>query len=569
MKQKNTIRWVALVIGLIAINVLATMFHQRIDLTAENRYSLSRPTKNLLRNLDEPVRIDVFMEGEFPAGFRKLANSVEEFLQECKEYGKENIEINFIDPLKGLDDSTARYVIDSIRYFYDLPVFTLQAPGKVGDEQTVKLVLPGAVIHHRDTSIGVNLLKGERGFGTEPEQLAALYNNMEATMEYKFASAIQKITRQTKPTVGYALGNGEGWGYNVDDAVRTLIKEYTFDTVNIAGAPFIPSYDALVIMKPTIPFTDAEKIKIDQYVMHGGKVFWMIDNMYAEFDSLYKSQGFIAFDRGLNLEDLLFKYGVRINQTLLQDMQSDKLPQISQSSEQQRLVDWPFFPILNGTRHPISKNLDGVRAMFPTSIDTVEAEGITKTFLLESSPNARLLEAPAKIDFEFLQIAPDINSFQKKNVPVAVLLEGKFNSLYTGRIPKALVDSMRGYNYSFVNSNSSDNKMILVADGDIAVNQVSQTEGPLGMGMNFFTRYTYANKDFFLNALEHLVNPTDILQTRSKEFTLRLLDPKKTEEEKRKWQIINIALPILLVVIFGFIYQQYRRYRFGLVKNAS
>ncbi|MGZ5287148.1 MAG: DUF7088 domain-containing protein, partial [Flavisolibacter sp.] len=160
-KKRNTIWWIALVIGLVAINVFATMFHQRIDLTEENRYSLSRPTKNLLRNLDEPVRIDVFMEGDFPAGFRKLANSVEEFLQECKEYGKENIEINFIDPLKSLDDSTAQYVIDSLRYFYDIPVFTLQAPGKVGDEQTVKLVLPGAVIHHRDTSIGVNLLKGE------------------------------------------------------------------------------------------------------------------------------------------------------------------------------------------------------------------------------------------------------------------------------------------------------------------------------------------------------------------------------------------------------------------------
>ena len=569
MKRKNTIWWIVLVLGLVVINILATLFHQRIDLTEENRYSLSRPTKNLLSNLDEPVRIDVFMEGDFPAGFRKLANSVEEFLQECKEYGKGNIEVNFIDPLKGLDDSAASYVIDSINYFYDIPAFTLQAPGKVGDEQTVKLVLPGAVVHYRDTSVGVNLLKGDTAFGTAPEQLPALYNNMEATMEYKFASAVQKITRSAKPTVGYALGNGEGWGYNVDDAVRTLIREYNFDTVNIVEAPFIPSYDALVVMKPTIPFTDAEKIKIDQYVMHGGKVFWMIDNMYAEFDSLYKSQGFIAFDRGLNLEDLLFKYGVRLNQNLLQDMQSDKLPQISQSSEQQRLVDWPFFPILNGTQHPVSKNLNGVRAMFPTSIDTVEAEGITKTFLLESSANARLMEAPARIDFEFLQIAPDIKTFQKKNVPVAVLLEGKFNSLYAGRIPRALADSMKGYGYHFLSENTSDNKMIVVADGDLAVNQVSQSDGPLPMGVNFFTGYSYANKDFFLNALEHLVNPTDILQARSKEFTLRLLDPKKTMEEKRKWQIINIVLPILLVVAFGFIYQQYRRYRFGLLKSGS
>jgi gliding-associated putative ABC transporter substrate-binding component GldG len=266
----------------------------------------------------------------------------------------------------------------------------------------------------------------------------------------------------------------------------------------------------------------------------------------------------------LNLEDILFNYGVRLNQNLLQDMQSDKLPQVSTGgSEQMRLVDWPFFPILNGTQHPISKNLDGVRAMFPNSIDTVEAGGINKTVLLQSSTNARLLEAPAKIDFEFLQIAPDIRAFQLQNVPVAVLLEGNFRSLYTGRIPAALRDSMAGYNYQFINQNTSPNKMIVVADGDVAMNQFSPNTGPLQMGTNVFTRYTYANKDFFLNAMDFLVNPSDILQSRSKEFRLRLLDPKRTEKEKVKWQLINIALPILLVILFGFLYQHLRKKRFA------
>lgn len=414
-KTKNTVWWIGLVVGLVAVNLLASLFHKRFDLTEEKRYSLSKETKNLLRSLDEPVQIEVFLKGDYPAGFKKLANGVREFLQECKEYGKGNFQFTFTDPLKGLNDSTAQYVMDSINYFYEIPAFTLQAPSKVGDEQTQKLVIPGAVIHYKDTSVGVNLLRGERSFGTEPEQLAALYNNVEASMEYKFASAIQKVTLKQKPSVGYALGNGEGWGYNVDDAIRTLFRNYDLDTVNVKTTSFIPQFDALVVLKPTIAFTDADKLKIDQYVMHGGKVFWMIDNMYTEFDSLYKSQDFIAFDRALNLEDLLFNYGVRINQSLLQDMQADQLPQISTNgSGQTRLVSWPFFPILNGTDHPISKNLDGVRAMFPTTIDTVEADGIKKTFLLQSSPNARILDAPAKIDFEFLQIAPDIQQFQKK-----------------------------------------------------------------------------------------------------------------------------------------------------------
>lgn len=563
-KSNNSIWTIILVTSLIAINLIASYFHQRFDLTQEKRYSLSKPTKNLLRNLDGPVRIEVFMKGEFPAGFKKLANSVDEFLQECKEYGGANIQYEFIDPFAGLDDSLRRRVIDSIAYSYNIPALTLQAPGKVGDEQTEKLVLPGAIIHYKDTAIGVNLLEGQKSFGTEPEQLAALYNNVEASMEYKFASAIQKVTTNEKPRVAYALGNGEGWGYNVNDAVTSLIRNYNFDTVNISQTPFIAPFDALVILKPTVKFSDADKFKIDQYVMHGGRVFWMIDNVYSEFDSLYKSQGFIAFDRGLNLEDILFNYGARINQSLLQDMQCDKLPQISTNGTgQRRVVDWPFFPVLNGTSHPISKNLDGVRSMFPTTLDTVEATGIKKTYILESSNNARILDAPARIDFSFLQIAPDIKLFKSHHIPVGLLLEGKFNSLYSGRTSTTIKDSMAAHHYPFLSSCEVPGKMIIISDGDIAVNPYSPTTGPLEMGRNEFIGYTYANKEFFLNCMDYLVNPTDILQTRSKEYTLRLLDPIKVTAQRSQWQVINIVLPILVMIIFGSIYQQIRKTKFG------
>ena len=319
----------------------------------------------------------------------------------------------------------------------------------------------------------------------------------------------------------------------------------------------------MIILKPTVPFTDRDKIKIDQYVMNGGKVFWMIDNMYAEFDSLYKSGGFVAYDRGLNLEDLLFNYGVRINQALLQDMQSDKLPQIAADggAQQQRLVDWPFFPVLNGTANPISKNLDGIRAMFPSTIDTVEAAGINKSILLQSSNNARVMNAPVKIDFEFQQIAPDVASFQQSAVPVGILLEGAFRSLYTGRMPRAVADSFAAYNLP-VKYNAEGGKMIVVADGDIALNQFSQFSGPLPMGYNVFTRFTFANKDFFSNCVEYLVNTSNILQTRSKEYTLRLLDPKKVAEQKGLWQFITVGLPILIIIIFGFVFGQIRKKRY-------
>ena len=554
-----------LLLILVGTNLLASVFHSRVDLTKEKRYTLSKATKQLFRNLKQPVRIDVFFKGNYPAGFKKIVNSVQEFLQETREYAHGNITVRYTDPLKGLaNDSLAARFADSMDYFFGLRPYTIQAPSKVGDELNIKQVLPGAVIHYRDTAIGVNLFKGIKNYGTEQEQLAALYNDVESTLEYKFASAIQKITSTSKPLIGYALGNGEIWGPNVDDAVRAMIHDYRFDTVNLKQIPYIPSaFNALVILKPTATFSDEDKLKIDQYAMRGGKIFWMIDNMYAEFDSLYKSHGFIAFDRGLNLEDILFRYGVRLNENLLQDMQCDKMGQIDPNTQQTRLVDWPFFPILNGTSNPISKNLDGVRAMFPNTLDTVKADGIKKTFLLRSSANSRVLTAPAKIDFQFFQIAPDIKEFTVHDTAVAALLEGKFRSLYSGRIPKSFVDSMNSYHIPVKDICDSATKMIVVADGDIAWNAVSQQYGPLPMGFNFYTNYTFSNKEFFTNCLEYLVNPSGILETRAKDFTLRLLDLKKVKEQKTTWQFINIALPVLLVALFGVIYQQVRRKKYA------
>jgi len=559
--------WLFLLILVVAVNFLASSFHSRLDLTKEKRYTLSNASKQLLKSLREPVTIDVFVHKKnLPSEVKKLENSIGEFLLNCKEYGKNNLQFRFLNPYEGLIDSAQTRMEDSLNYFYGLYPSVLSAPEKVGDELEISKLIHGAVVKYRDTTIGIDLLQGQKGFGTEKEQRAALYNNVEATMEYKFMHAIEKTVSEKKPIVGYALGHGEAFGYNINDAFLTLRSNYNTDTINIRQIPFIPSQlNALVILKPTVSFSEADKLKIDQYVMHGGKVFWMIDVMYAEFDSLYKSNGFIAFDRALNLDDLLFKYGARINQNLLQDMQCDQLGQMSgdPNNPQKRLVNWPFFPVLNGTDHPISKNLDGVRSIFPNTIDTVKAQGIKKTFLLRSSSNARVLSTPAKIDFEFLQIAPDAKLFTIRDMGVAVLLEGKFQSFYTGRVSKAIADSLNSYGVPFINKAEQDGKMIVVADGDIATNEISQQQGPLPMGHNFYTGHTFANKDFFLNSIEYLVNPSDILETRAKDYTLRLLDPIKVKEGKTLWQFINIATPILLVILFGFIYQQIRKRKYS------
>jgi gliding-associated putative ABC transporter substrate-binding component GldG len=559
--------WLLLIVGLFLLNGLASLFHYRADLTAEKRYSLSEPTKKLLGNIDSTVQIDVLLEGsDLPAVVRRFRNAIGEFLFEARQYGGSNLQVRFINPYADGDTAAIRRFEDSLQLYYGLNAVLFNAPEKVGDELEVKKLIHGAVVRQGDRAVGVDFLKGARSFGTETEQLAELYNNVEASLEYNFASAIEKVTSKERPLVAYMLGNGEAWGANINDAFLTLRDNYYSDTLNLKEVPYIPKeINALVFMKPTQPFTDVDKLKIDQYVMNGGKVFWMIDNMYSEFDSLYKTGGFVAFDRGLNLEDLLFNYGVRINQALLQDMQADQLPQVSGEGEgqQRRLVTWPFFPILNGSEHPISKNLDGVRSMFPTTLDTVAASGIEKTFLLRSSNNARVLQAPARIDFEFLQIAPDESLFTQKAVPVAALLEGDFRSLYTGRVPRALADSLKAAGMPVKSRVGGQNKMIVVADGDIALNQYSQFSGPLPMGRNLFTQYTFANKDFFLNSLEYLVNPSDILQTRAKEYTLRLLDPRAVKAQRTKWQAINVALPIVLIALFGFIYQQWRRRKYA------
>ena len=559
--------WLFLFILVVAVNFLASSFHSRIDLTKEKRYTLSEASKQLLRSLNEPVSIDVFVHKKnLPSEVKKLENSIAEFLLNCKEYGKSNLQFRFLNPYEGLIDSAQTRMEDSLNYFYGLYPSVLSAPEKVGDELEISKLIHGAIVKYRDTTMGIDLLQGQKGFGTEKEQRAALYNNVEATMEYKFMHAIEKIVSEKKPIIGYALGHGEAFGYNINDAFLTLRSNYNTDTINIQEISFIPSeLNALVILKPTLSFSETDKLKIDQYVMRGGKVFWMIDVMYAEFDSLYKSNGFIAFDRGLNLDDLLFKYGARINQNLLQDMQCDQLGQMSgdPNNPQKRLVNWPFFPVLNGTDHPISKNLDGVRSIFPNTIDTVKAQGIKKTFLLRSSSNARVLNTPVKIDFEFLQIAPDAKLFTVRDMGVAVLLEGQFQSFYSGRVSKTIADSLSSYGVPFLNKTEKDGKMIIVADGDIAINEISQQQGPMPMGHNFYTGHTFANKNFFLNSIEHLVNPSDILETRAKDYTLRLLDPIKVKEGKTLWQFINIATPVLVVMLFGFIYQQIRKRKYA------
>lgn len=557
--------WLALIVLLVLVNGLAGRLHYRLDLTHEKRYTLSAPTKNLLSKLDDDVEVDFFLQGDLKAGIRQLSKSTQELLQEFNEYCDGKIRVRTFDPLTTLDDSAKVTFLDSLRKIGIQPK-TQVAQSKKGEEQSQRIVIPGAILKYKDKIFPVDLLKGVQ-VGGEGQPEEQLYTNAETLLEYKFGSAIDKITRKQTPAVGYVVGNGEPLDFRVYNLIQDLRANYRFGVLRLDSVPLIPlQYDALIIVKPTEKFSDREKLSLDQYVMHGGKLIWAIDQLYAEMDSLRLDHETVAYDRGLELEDLFFKYGVRVNQNLVEDIQCAPLNMVvgmQGDKPQIQPIQWPYFPLLNGSlTNPISKNLDPVYAKFANSIDTVKAPGIQKTVLLQSSANGRTISTPALITFESVKQASDPRLFHTPNIPVAMLLEGKFNSLFANRVGSAVADSLANYyKQPFLPAATNNTGVIVIGDADIVMNEVTR-QGPLAMGFDKDNEYTFANEDFIQNCVEYLVNPSHILETRSKDYTLRLLDTAKVEEERSFWQFINIVLPLLLVIAGGYIYQALRKRKY-------
>ena len=557
--------WLAVLSLLVGMNLLFSLFNVRLDLTEEKRFTLSDATRRLVRELDGPVEIQLLLDGDMPAGFQKLANASRDLLSDMRDISPDNITFTFARPAADADDSTRVNIYDSLQRMGINPT-NVKAQTKKGEGTEETLLFAGAVIRFGDRTVGVDLLSGQ-------SQLSGIesLNNAEALLEYRFADAIRRATRQTVPLVGYLAGNGEPLDYRIYDLIeQTLRPNYAFRIIPIDSVTHIPSdFSALCVVKPMQPFTDAQKLKIDQYVMRGGRVVWMLDNLYASLDSLQRSEGsFIAFDLGLNLEDLLFRYGVRINRDLVQDLQNDGIPSvIGQMGDKPQIevLPWPYYPLLRHTGgHPIAKNMDYVLAKFPQSIDTVKASGIRKTILLSTSPAARSLPTPARVEWESIRTQEDLASFSASAIPVAVLLEGRFSSLYANRIGRAQADTIEALQGTpFLSSAVTEGKMVVVADGDLPLNDVSQQDGPLQMGMNAYTRQQYANRNFLLNTLEYLTDSTGILETRSKDYTLRLLDDKQVEAERLRWQLLDIAGPMLLMLISIAGWQYWRKRRYG------
>lgn len=547
---------------LLLANVAIQFVHLRYDLTAEKKYSLSPSTKKMLKELKDVVVFKVYLEGDMPAGFKRLRQGTRDLLTEMRAYGGKNIQFEFIDPITGKNGEERKAILNEL-----LEKGLAPANVKTGkaNEQKLTMVFPCAIAVFGGKEFPIQLLENQIGFGQE-ETL----NNSVISLEYKFANAIQKLTMYRPPRVAFSTGHGELSSIQVADIQQQLINlKYEVANLDITKRYKIDDkFDALIIAKPTVPFDEKDKYKIDQFVMHGGKILWMIDATTASMDSLQRNMGQqFALEQDLNLEDLFFKYGFRINADLIQDISMcNQIPLVvgkMGNAPQTEMFPWYYFPLLiSDNNHAIVKNLDPVAAQFCSTIDTIRNADVKKTILLRTSDNSKAILTPMRVHFGILQQRPNPQYYNQPRLPVAALLEGTFSSLYKNRLSAeflATADSMQ--ELKFIDK-SADTKMIVIADGDIARNEIRNDSTTYPLGYFPYTQQTFANKDFVLNCIQYLVDNSGILETRNKDVKLRLLNKVRVEQEKTKWQLINIVLPILVVLGFGFLFSYYRKKKY-------
>jgi gliding-associated putative ABC transporter substrate-binding component GldG len=571
-----------IIVGCILVAIIYasnTWLHGSLDLTAEKRYSLSDATKKLLdKKLDSAITIEVFLSGNLPADYKKLNIATAEILETFTAYAAGPIQVSFVEPGSNMVDEEAK-----VKYFDSLAalgvVFERTAISEGIEKSTSQLIVPSALVRYGNRKpVAVDLRSSKKIFANynvieavEPkEDKEATRNAAEALLEYKFAAAIDKVTKINYPTVAYLVGNGQPTDLTVSDLAETLRNDYNLGIFDLkSGYPSAANIDLLLIVKPTAPFTEEDQLKIDQYILNGGKVIWFVDKLHAELDSLMRTQaGYTAYDRGLNIDPLLFKYGVRINGDLVQDLNCAKLPIVvgknPDGSPTMQRIPWPYYPFLTTpSDNPITKNMDRVLPIFPSSIDTVKAPGIKKTILLATDTSSRSIASPAMVSLNSVQSEADLYTFTKSHIPVAVLLEGKFSSLFANSIGTTVIDSVRRFTgLPFLKKGIKETKQIVVSDADIVTNAVTKTTGPLPMGELPFEAFQFANKTFLLNAIDYLVNDNGLFESRNKVVVLRLLDKQKIADQKTFWQLVTTAGPILILLLIGIFVAFWRKKKY-------
>lgn len=555
--------FLALVAVIFLVNYIGSVKFFRVDLTAEKRFSLSDSTKEILENLDDVVYVQCYLDGDnFPAGIKRLRNETRELLNEFKAYGGSNVEYEFINPFSDPDKKAQQKMI--MQLVEDgLQPTNLQNQEEEGSQQL--LIFPGALVSYKGRTVPVELLRSQVGRNQE-----LVLNESIEGLEYEFAKAIYILKGgATRKRIGFTMGHGELGGAAVSDLGMDLSKLYNVKgqeiTSDLKGIPM--ETELLVVAKPQLPFSEGEKFVLDQFVMRGGRILWLVDNVASSMDSLSKSQlgATMGIPLALNIDDLLFKYGVRLNYDVVLDVQSGSIPLVVGmygNQPQTELKPWYYYPVVTpDANHVIVDKLPNIRFEFVGTIDTVRAEGVQKTVLLHTSNLSKALMAPIRIALSMVDQPADEKSFNKKRLPLAVLLEGEFSSAFANRIvaKKQLDDGLQ-----FIDK-SVETKMIVVADGDIIRNGFNMREGsPIPLGYDYKSKeYFPANKTFLLNCVNYLMNDAWLVPLRSKQFKIRLLDKKKIQKEETNWKVINILVPIAFTLLLGLVFTQMRKRRYG------
>lgn len=551
-----------IIVFLLIINFGSHFFFKRFDLTEDKRYTLSETSISILKNIKEPLYVDVFLEGNFPGEFKKLQSETQQLLEEYKAYNS-NIIFQFVNPLENPEEREQIMQSFIERGLTPMNV-TIDDKGK----QTQEIVFPWAVINYGKNSTKVPLLKNMMGASTAEKVVNSVQH-----LEYAFANGFNTVTKSKEKKIAVLKGNGEVEDYQLADLLKTVRENYhiaPFTLDSVATNPLntekeLKKYDLIIVAKPTIAFSDGEKQVLDQYVINGGKSIWLVDHVSMEMDSLMTTGENLAFPKDLNLNDLFFKYGIRIKPDLVKDLLATPIALATGdqgNATQYTQYPWLFSPMVypvlakeNEKLNPIISNLDAIKFEFTNPIELLKND-IKKTVLLQSSPYSKAVGTPTPINLSMVEERPEQKDFNKQgNIPLAVLLEGSFTSVYQNRIT-----AFKDPNFKPIGKNS---KMIVISDGDVIKNQLDKNGVPLELGYDKWTNYMYANKEFMLNCINYLLDDNGLINIRNKEVHLPILDKEKVYTNYTSTQIITVGVPMLLLLLFGITFTYIRKSKYS------
>ncbi|HPW97349.1 MAG TPA: gliding motility-associated ABC transporter substrate-binding protein GldG [Flavobacterium sp.] len=551
---KKTASVLLIVVG---INIASHFVFKRFDLTADKRYTLSETSLKIIDEVTQPLYVDVFLEGNFPGEFKKLQTETQQLLEEFKSKNP-NIIFQFVNPME--DEEVDKDVL--FQSFMERGLTPVNVTLNDKGQQTQEVVFPWAIATYGDKSVKVPLLKNMIGASTAEKVVSSVQH-----LEYAFVNAFNTVSKEKQKKIAILNGNGELEDKYIADFARSVKENYyigPFTLDSVAKQPtetlkYLKKYDLVVIAKPTEVFTDAEKQVIDQYVINGGKTIWLMDQVNMEMDSLMQTGENLAFPRDLNLNDMFFKYGIRIQPDLIKDVMATPISLATGdkgSATQYTQFPWMFSPMIYpNSKNPIVSNLDGIKFEFASPIELLKND-IKKTVLLTSSQYSKLVGTPTEVNLNMVEERPEQKEFEGNgNYPVAVLLEGKFHSVFENRV-------LAFKEASFSNS-GKDSKMIVISDGNVIKNQLDKNYQPLELGFDKWTNTLYANKEFMLNCVNYLLDDNGLINIRSKEVDLPMLDKEKVYAQYTTSQIITVGLPLVVLLLFGVLFTILRKRKYS------